>query len=75
MKKIHRVMQPFSAHHLMTLYICTKFQENFSKGFKVIEQTHTKISTKAYFHINVDGVTVLVLCKLPDNALYLRQVL
>ena len=75
MKTIDRVMQIFSAHHLMTLHICTKCQENISKDFKVIEQTHTKISTRAYFHINVGGVTVLVLCKLPDNALYLRQVL
>ena len=57
------------------LYICTKFQENISKGFRVIEQTYTKISTGAYFHKNVGGVAVLVLCTLPDNALYLRQVL
>ena len=42
-KTIGRAMQPFSAHHLMTLYICTKFQENISKGFRVIEQTHTEI--------------------------------
>ena len=27
-----------SAHHLMMLYICTKFQENISKGFRVIER-------------------------------------
>ena len=43
MKKTNRVMQPFSAHQLMTLYICTKFQENISKGFKVIKGTHTEI--------------------------------
>ena len=36
-------MQPFSAYHLMALYICSKFQENISKGFKVIKGTHTEI--------------------------------
>ena len=36
-------MQPFSAHHPMNLYICSKFQENISKGFRVIERTHTEI--------------------------------
>ena len=29
----------FSAHCLIVLYISTKFNENISKGFKVIEQT------------------------------------
>ena len=43
MKTIGRVMQPFSAYHLMTFYICTKLQENISKGFKVIKRTHTEI--------------------------------
>ena len=28
-----------SAHRLMMLYICTKFRENISKGFKVFERT------------------------------------
>ena len=49
MKTIGRVMQPFSAHHLMTVYICTKFQENivsellsghilkFTKGYNSIK--------------------------------------
>ena len=36
-------MQPFTEHHLMTLYICTKFQENTSKGFRVIERKQTEI--------------------------------
>ena len=27
-----------SANHLMMLSICTKFQENISKGFRVIEK-------------------------------------
>ena len=27
----------------MTLYTCTKFQENISKGFRVIKGKHTEI--------------------------------
>ena len=30
-------MMIISAHHLMMVYICTKFQEKISKGFRVIE--------------------------------------
>ena len=68
-------MSLLSANCLMTLYICTKFQQNISKGFRVIEQTHTEIYKGAKFHKkNVGGVTVLVLCTSPDNALYLSQV-
>ena len=74
MKTIDRVMQPFSAHHLMTLYICTKFQETICKGFTVISG-HILKFTKGHNSIkNVGGVTVLVLCTLPDKALYLSQV-
>ena len=29
----------FSAHHLMMVYICTKFHENILEGIKVKEQT------------------------------------
>ena len=62
MKTIGRVLQPFSAHHMMTLYICAKIQENISEGFRVIEQTHTEIYKGALFHKkNIGGVTVLVL--------------
>ena len=43
MKTIGGVMLPFSAYCLMTLYIYTQFQENISKGFRVIERTHTEI--------------------------------
>ena len=32
-------LKSFSAHFLIILYICTKFCENISKGFKVIERT------------------------------------
>ena len=75
MKTIGRVMQPFSAHHLLIFYTCTKFQENISKGFRIIERTHTEIYKGALFHKNVGGVTLLVLYTSPDYALYLSQVL
>ena len=29
----------FSAHHLIVVYICTKFHENILDGIKVIERT------------------------------------
>ena len=29
-----------SAHHIMVIYICIKFQENVSNGFQVTERTH-----------------------------------
>ena len=29
----------FSAHHLIMVYICTKFHEHFLNGIKVIERT------------------------------------
>ena len=32
-------MLPFSAHPLLTLYVCIKFQENICKGFRVTDQT------------------------------------
>ena len=53
---------------------CIKFQEIISKGFRVTEQSDTKIYKEVLFYINVGGIMVLVLCTLPDNALYLRQV-
>ena len=36
-------MLPFSVHCLMVFYFCTKFQENISKGSRVIERTNTEI--------------------------------
>ena len=59
----------------MTLYICTKFQENISKGFRVTKRSDTKMYKRVLFHKNVGGVTVLILYTLPDNALHLSQVL
>ena len=37
-KIVDRVMVLNPAHHMMMLYICTKFQESISKGFRVIER-------------------------------------
>ena len=66
-------MLPLSARCPITIYICTKFQENISKGFRVIERTRTEIFIGALFHKHVGGVTVLVLCTLSDYALCLSQ--
>ena len=55
-------------------YICTKFHENISKGFRVTELTQFLISkfSKGHHSVkNVGGVMVLVLCLLPDDALCL----
>ena len=62
----------FSAHCLIVFYICTKFNENISKGFKVIEGTQFP---RGIMSKNVGGAMVLVLCSSPDNALYLYQIL
>ena len=71
MKSIGRVMQPFSAHHLMTLFICTKLQENISKVSELIS-THILKFSKGHNSIkNVGGVMVLVLFILFDSVLYL----
>ena len=58
------------------LYICTKFHENISKGFRVTELTQfltSKFSNGHHSVKNVGGVMVLVLCLKPDNALYLYK--
>ena len=68
-------MQPFSAYHLMTFYICTKFQK-ISPMVSELLSGHILKFTKGHNSIrNLDEVTVLVLCTSPDNALYLSQVL
>ena len=60
----------------MMVYICTKFHENFLHGIKVIELTISirKISKGHNSVKNVGGVSVLVLCILSDDGLYLYQV-
>ena len=61
----------------MLFYICIKFHENISKGFRVTEgllfpylgfsKGHSSVKT-------VGRVMFLVLCILPDLALYLYKV-
>ena len=61
----------------MMLYICTKFHENTSDSFKVIEWTpflKLMISKGHNFAKKVGGVIVLDLRLLSDDALYLYQV-
>ena len=67
-----------SVHHLILLNICTKFQENISKGFQSYWADTICILKFAKEHNSVKivgGVMVLVLSTLSDNALYLYQVL
>ena len=63
----------FSAHRPMMLYICIKFHENISTGFQKDMISKKKI-TKGHISVqNVGGVTVLVLCILSSDALYLLK--
>ena len=66
-----------SVHRLLMLNSCTKFQENVSKGFRVIERMRCILKfAKGHNSVkNVGGVMVLVLSTMSDNALYLYQVL
>ena len=70
-------MVPNLSHDLMMLYICTKFQENISKGFSYLEDAVCilKFSTGLNSANSVDGVMALVLSTLSDSVLYLYQVL
>ena len=67
-----------SANCLVMLYIYTKFPENDSKGFRVIERTRnmTKIykGHNSVQNENVGEVTVLGLCTSCDDALSLHQI-
>ena len=57
-----------SAHCLTMLYICTKFCEKLSKGFRLkFLKGHDSVK-------NVSGISVLNLCISSDSALYLYQV-
>ena len=59
----------------MMLYICTKFQENISKGDQEDAVCILKFS-KGHNSVNsVVGVMALVLFTLSDGVLYLFQVL
>ena len=63
----------------MMLNTCTKFQENISMGFRVIEQIYVVCLLKfAKVHNsvkNVGGIMVLFLFPLSNNALYVYQFL
>ena len=59
------------------LYICTKFHENISKGFRVTELTQFLISKVSKRHRsveNIGGVMILVLNTFSDHVLYLYKV-
>ena len=65
----------FSAHHLMKLYICTKFHENvlYCINYRVDMNFIRKHSMGDNDNSakTVGGVLVLVLCTLSDSGLYL----
>ena len=57
----------------MLLYICVKFHENISKGFRAIEGLLFSYSEFSKGHNSVKTVVrvmILVLCTLSDLALY-----
>ena len=61
----------------MLPYICIKFDENISKGFRVIEGLLFPYSrfSKGHYSVKAVGrVMVLVFCILSDLALYLYKV-
>ena len=61
-----------SIHRLVMFDICTRFQENISKGFRIKCNLYTEICQMGIIlQKNVDGVMVLVLSALSDNAFYL----
>ena len=67
----------FSAYCLMLLYICIKFHENISMGFRAIEGLLFPYSgfSKGHNSVKIVGtVMALVLCILSDLALYLYKV-
>ena len=61
----------------MLLYICIKFHENISKGFRAIEGLVFPYSgfSKGHNSVKTVGTVIgLVLCILSDLALYLYKV-
>ena len=61
----------------MILYICIKFHENISKGFRVIEGLIFPFSGLSKRHNSVKNAgrfMVLILCLSSDHALYLYKV-
>ena len=58
------------------LYICTKFHENISKGFRVTELTQSLISKFSKWHHsveNIGGLLILVLNTFSDHAFIFVQ--
>ena len=67
----------FSAYFLILLYICIKFHENILKSFRAIDGLLFPYSgfLKGHNSVKTVGrVMVLVLCILPDLALYLYKI-
>ena len=65
----------FSAHRLMVVYISTKFHENILGDRIERTRFYSEKFQRAIIPVkNVGGVTVLVLCTLSDDGLYLYQV-
>ena len=70
-----------SAHHILVIYICIKFQENISNSFQVTEQTH--ILQKSLFKYSkghnpnrrLSSSTVCLFCTSSHDALHLCEVL
>ena len=59
------------------LYVCTKFHENISEGFRVIGLTQYLISKFSKRHRsveNIGGIMILVFNTFSDHALYLYKV-
>ena len=57
------------AHHLMMLYICTKFRKKYLKGFQSFAAdaiSKLKFSKGNNSIKKINGVMVLVFCTLPD---------
>ena len=52
LKTIGRVMYPFSAHCLMTLYICTKFQKISQRVSELLSRDILKF-TKGHYSIKM----------------------
>ena len=46
-------MQPFSAYHLITLYICTKFLEKKSPRISELLRGHILKFTKGYYSLQM----------------------
>ena len=59
------------------LYICTKFHENISEGFRVTGLTQfliSKFSKRHRFVENIGGIMILDFNTFSDHALYLYKV-